>query len=379
VNEDKSSRYHRLKRRGQVVSLALVATALVSFTAAGGGVLLERASSQGANVVGLLGGWHRTASIVLAAMLLAFGVELVALPGAYYTGFVLDRRFGLSRQSRGEWWRDYLKASALALVIAALLAAMVYAAIATAPRAWWLAAGVGLALFAALVAAGAPVVLLPLFYRFDRVAEGELASRLTALAARAGTPVLGVYRWFLGDRSRTANAALVGLGPTRRILLSDTLLSEYTPDEIEVIIAHELAHHVHGDIWKGVALEGVQGTLALLAAHVALVTLGWRIGADVPADLAGMPLLGLVAAGWSVLTAPLLLAQSRVHERRADRFALELTDKADAFISAMRRLGQQNLADEAPSPLVRWLFHSHPPLSERISAARQWAANQVAG
>jgi STE24 endopeptidase len=189
--------------------------------------------------------------------------------------------------------------------------------------------------------------------------------------------VLGVYEWSLGDKSRTANAALVGLGPTRRILLSDTLLATYTPDEIEVIIAHELAHHVHGDIWKGVILEAAQTTVALLAAHAALVWWGPALGIPGVAAIAGMPLLCLVALGISIALAPLLLAQSRRHERRADRFALDLTLKADAFVSAMRRLGSQNLADEAPSRLVEWLFHSHPPLNDRIAAARRWATERA--
>jgi STE24 endopeptidase len=241
---------------------------------------------------------------------------------------------------------------------------------------WWVLAGVLLTVLAATLALGAPVLLLPLFYRVRPLADGDLVTRLTGLASRAGAPVLGVYEWALGDKTRAANAALVGLGPTRRILLSDTLLQQYSSDEIEVIIAHELAHHVHGDIWKGVALEACQVTLALGVAHLAVSWWGPAAGARRLQDVAGMPLLAAAAGAWSLLTAPVLLALSRRHERRADRFALDLTGKAEAFASALRRLGSQNLAEETPSRLVSWLFHSHPTMRERVVAAERWGVDR---
>jgi STE24 endopeptidase len=377
MNEDKSARYHRLKRRAQVASLALVGGGLAAFTFAGGGHALAATVTRLAGQAGGTPPVRSAIAVALGAAALTLGLELIALPGAYYAGRVLDSRYGLSRQTAREWWTDHAKAGVLGLLMALVVAGVVYGSIALMPPAWWLAAGVALAALALLVAIGAPVLLFPLFYRFKPLEPGELPDRLTALAARAGTPVLGVYEWSLGDKTRAANAALVGMGPTRRVLLSDTLVSQYSADEIEVIIAHELAHHVHGDIWKGVAVEAAQGTLALLTAHVALVWLGPSLGISDPSDLGGMPLLALAAGAWSVVTSPLLLAMSRRHERRADRFALELTSKSDAFISAMRRLGTQNLADDAPSRVVQWLFHSHPPLGERVQAARRWAAERA--
>jgi STE24 endopeptidase len=261
--------------------------------------------------------------------------------------------------------------------MAVFTAILVYAMLRWFGRLAWLASGLGLTFFGILLTAIAPVLVFPLFYRFQRLPPGDLPDRLQALAERAGAPVLGVYSWSLGDKSRTANAALVGIGPTRRILLSDTLIAQYSTDEIEVIIAHELAHHVHGDIWKGVVVEAVQITVALLAGQLALLWGMTRFALSGVDDVAGMPLLALAAGTASVVTAPLVLALSRRHERRADRFALDLTRKADAFISAMRRLGDQNLADAAPTRAVEWLFHSHPPLQERITAARDWSAGRA--
>ena len=215
----------------------------------------------------------------------------------------------------------------------------------------------------------APVVLLPLFYRITPLDRAPLRERLVALADRAGARVLGVYEWGLGDKTRKANAALAGLGATRRILVSDTMLAEYSDDEIEVVLAHEIAHHVHRDIWKGIALESVLiFTGFWLAARVLEWSVGWLELAG-PADPAGMPLLLLTAGAVSLVALPASHAMSRAYERRADRFALELTRNPQAFVSAMRRLGAQNLAEEHPSKLVQWLFYSHPPVAERIAAA----------
>jgi STE24 endopeptidase len=217
-----------------------------------------------------------------------------------------------------------------------------------------------------------PLVVLPLFYKFTPLDRESLRARLVALSARAGVPVLGVYEWGLGEKTRRANAALVGTGATRRIIISDTLLAQFSDDEIEVVLAHELAHHVHRDILKSLAVEF---GLLLAAFYVAsrALALGWRsAGLVSPADVAGLPLL-LIAGGATMLVAtPFVNALSRLFERRADRYALELTRQPGAFISAMRRLAAQNLAEEHPSSLTLWLFHSHPPIEQRIAVARSY-------
>ena len=182
--------------------------------------------------------------------------------------------------------------------------------------------------------------------------------------------VLGAYEWGLGDKTKKANAALAGIGATRRILVSDTMLAEYSDEEIEVVLAHELAHHVHGDIWKGIAFESALIVAGFYLAARVLTTFSPSIGLRGPVDVAGLPLLLLAAGAVSLVTVPVAHAMSRAYERRADRFALDLTRNPAAFISAMRRLGAQNLAEEHPSRMVQWLFYSHPPMRERISAAQ---------
>jgi STE24 endopeptidase len=317
--------------------------------------------------------WFALAVALFAAGFLVLQ-EIVSLPLSWYRGYVLERRYGLSRETPGAWLRDHLKATLLASTFGIVAAVAVYAAIFAVPRWWWLVAAALATGAAVLLTNLLPTVLLPLFYRLEPLDRPELRERLLALARTQGVRALGVDVWGLGEKTRKANAALVGLGGTRRILLSDTLLAEYSDEEIEVILAHELAHHVHHDILKAIAFEGGVAVAAAWSAHALLGALGPAYGIASPLDLAGMPLLLLGVGGTSLLAIPLANAVSRHNERAADRFALELTARPAAFISAMRRLGAQNLAETRPSAVVRALFCTHPPVEERVAAARMFRA-----
>jgi len=308
--------------------------------------------------------------LVVYVVVLAALHELVTFPIAAYRGYFLEHRYELSTEPRLVWLRDHLKGFALGLGLSVAGAEVVYALIGWNERWWWLAAALVATAVTLLFVLLAPVVLLPLFFKFTSLRRPELGERLVALSTRAGVPVLGVYEWGLGAKTRRANAALVGTGRTRRILVSDTLLAQYSDDEIEVVLAHELAHHVHWDIAKGIALEFALLLVSGYAAARALA-LSWQpLGLRAPDDPSGLPLLVLAAGTVMLVATPLVHAFSRVNERRADRFALALTRRNDAFVSAMRRLGVQNLEEENPTRTSVWLFHSHPPIEERIEAAR---------
>lgn len=363
MTEDKSTRYHRLKRRSEVAGLLWSAASLFLILVSG----LSRSLAGWAEA--LAPAWLAS-GIVVAALIAA--TEIAGLPLAWYSGHVLEHRYGLARQTVGGWLLDHVKATGLGLLLAWGAVVLVYGAMRATGDYWWLVAGVTLAAAVAGLATLAPVVLLPLFFRFTPLDRPALVARLQVLAARAGTAVIGVYEWALGDKSRRANAALTGLGATRRILISDTMLADYSDEEIEVVLAHELGHHVHRDIWRGIAFESALMVLGFAVTHQVLRLFGPRLGLQRIDDLAGVPLLALSAGTVSLVLTPLALALSRRHERKADRFALELTSNPSAFISAMRRLGAQNLAEERPSRLVQWLFHSHPPLDERLAFAKAW-------
>ena len=301
--------------------------------------------------------------------ILALGWELVTFPFTFYRSFLLEREYGLASEPSRTWLIDHAKALALGVAWFEVAGLGVYASIRVAGSAWWLMAAGLFAAAGVLLSRVAPVLLMPLFYQFRPLDREALRERLVALSLKAGVPVLGAFEWGLGEKTTRANAALVGAGRTRRILVSDTLLDAYSDDEIEVILAHEIAHHVHHDMATALALETVVVAAALLAAHLVVVGAGYA-----PGDPAALPLLVLAAGAVSLGLSPLGNGWSRHNERRADRFALELTGRSAAFISAMRRLGAQNLAEPDPSRPVLWFFHTHPTIDERIAAAKEFKA-----
>ena len=364
-NEDKATRYHRLRRRASLAGITASAIFLLLLLISGGSAALRETALRAAG-----GAFYAT--LVIYVFVVVTLHELVQLPLAFYQGVVLERRYGLSTQSTAHWWRDQLKSWGIGTVLGLVAAVLTWSLLRWNPAWWWLAAASGFSAILVLLAQLAPVVLLPLFYEVKPLNRPALAERLIALAGRARTPVLGVFEWRLSDRTRKANAALAGLGGTRRILLSDTLLAEHSDDEIEVVLAHELAHHVHRDIWSAIALETALITAGLYLADLALTTFADSFALLGKSDIAGLPLLMLAVGAVSLVLMPVGNAFSRAHERRADRYALTLTRNDEAFITAMRRLAAQNLAEERPSRLVEVLFHSHPSTTARIAAAEEW-------
>lgn len=307
----------------------------------------------------------------------------LALPLSYVRGYVVEHRYGLSTQTHRAWLSDLLKGSGLGLALEAPLAAVSYAVIRRSPRWWWLILSALALPFTVLLAQLYPVLIAPIFNKFVPVADPALGERIRALAERAGVRVAEVTQMDMSRQTRKANAFFAGLGPTKRIALGDTLVSEFTPEEIEVIVAHELGHQVHGDIWKGVGM----GTLATLGSAFALSRVAEplirrfasRLGFERLDDIASLPLLGLLVGVLSLLGMPLANGFSRVFvERPADRYALELTGRHAAFISGMQKLTRLNLVDPDPPRLVKLLLYSHPPVAERIAFARARAAEQAA-
>lgn len=370
MNEDKSTRYHRRRRRADAAGTALVGAFLLVLAATGASGLFRTAAEWIASWLP----WPLapSAAVALYATGLAVTVHLLELPFAWYQGFWLERRYGLSTQIMAHWLADHVKAAVASggVMVAGLSA--VYLSMRWAPERWWLVSAALFVVAMVGLARLAPVVLLPIFYRVRPLSRPELSARLLQLAARAGAPVIGAYEWALSSHTRKANAALAGIGRSRRILISDTMLDGYSEDEIEVILAHELSHHVHHDLWRSMA---VQAATIVAGFWIAQAVLAWTapwLGLASVADVAGAPVLLLVAGVFSFVMLPVGNALSRAQERRADRFALRLTGNPAAFVTAMRRLSQQNLAEERPSRLARWLFYSHPPMPERIAAAQAW-------
>ena len=308
--------------------------------------------------------------VAVVTILVMVILALLELPFAYYQGFLLEHRYGLSTQSRRHWFSDQFKGVLLGMALAIVGASVVYGALGRWPGDWWWMSAIVFAIATIGLAQLAPVLLLPIFYKFKPLDRPALVERLMKLAGTARTRVNGVFEWVLSSHTRKANAALAGLGATRRILLSDTLLEDYSEDEIEVILAHELAHHVHHDLWRGIGVHSLALFGGFFVLSLILTVVAEPLGLRGLSDPAGLPALMLAGGVWTFLLLPVVNAISRAQERAADRYALQATRNVDAFVTAMKRLSQQNLAEEYPSKLVRWLFYSHPPIRERIDAAR---------
>lgn len=369
MNEDKATRYNRLKRRFAIASAVWSAALLIALVATGGAAILRNVSEHTA-ALAVPASWTRSASVVICVALLSVLNELGSLPLGFYGGYLLEQRYGLSRQAIGSWLVDQAKGFGLSLAFSIAGGRLLYFFVDRSPYRWWVPAAAVFALVIIGLANLAPLVLLPLFYTVKPLTKESLRARLVALGERAGARVLDAYEWGLGEKTSKANAALTGIGSSRRILVSDTMLDQYSEDEIEVVLAHELAHHVHGDIWKGIAFEAALILAGFFVAAQLLVLIAPIAGLQGPSDLAGLPVLLLAAGAVSLVMMPAAHAMSRAHERSADRFALDLTRNPGAFVSAMKRLGAQNLAEDEPSKLVQWLFYSHPPIRERIAAAQ---------
>jgi STE24 endopeptidase len=299
---------------------------------------------------------------------------LSSVPVGYIGGHQVERRFGLSKQSTAGWFGDEAKGLLLGIVLQTPLLTAAYAVIQRRPRDWWLIlAGAAVPLTVALSNL-APVLLMPLFNRFQPLRDEALAARVRALAARGGVRISDVYEMDMSRQSEKPNAMFTGLGNTKRIVLGDTLLTRFSQDEIEAVVAHEVGHQVHGDIWRMVGFGAGAGFgiawLLSQFAPLAVERTRERTGVSQVADPASLPLLALLSTAVGLLLMPVQAAFSRAMERHADRFAVKLTRNGEAYARAMEGLAAQSLADPDPSRPVVVMLYSHPPIVERIRAAR---------
>lgn len=368
--ELEARRYHRRQFALLVADAALGAAVLAAWTWSGAaGRLAAR-----------LAAWWDAPVWVVAAMVVAVGTShaLLTLPLDVWGGFLLPRRAGLLTQGLGSWLADRAKGLAIAGGLGLLGAEAVYALLRWTPAWWWLWGAAILWAGAVLLTAVVPVWLVPLFHRLTPLEDAALRGRVLALAARLGVPAIDVAVADVSRKGRAANAAVVGLGRTRRILVSDTLLAAFPPEEIEVVLAHELGHHVRGHLTRALVLQGAAILAMLWVADRGLRAGAARLGLRGPADPAGVPLLALVVAGVGLVATPLVAAWSRRLERQADRVALEATGDPAAFVSAIERLGRLNLAERRPERLREWLTATHPSVESRIAMGRA-AATRLAG
>ena len=368
LDPDRARRYHRLR-----LALFLVGT---------GGGLARTAWFAFSGRSAAVRDWaegvvpDRRLAVPLYVAAATTGSWLAGLPFGFLAGYGVERRFGLTDQRPAGWLGDAAKGLAVTLTLQVPLLTGAYAVIRRRPQDWWLVLSGAAVPVGVVLSALGPVLIAPRFNRFEPLPDWALAERVRALGERAGVTIADVYRVDMSRQTKKANAYFTGLGRTKRIVLGDTLIGAFPPTEVEGVVAHELGHQVHGDIWRLVGLGAVASFAGAYVAHRLAPPLAQRTadrtGVRAVGDVASLPLLGLLASLASLVVMPLFALVSRNIERRTDRYALRLTGDGRAYASAMRRLGAQNLADPDP-PRLAVLLGSHPPIAERIAAAEAFA------
>jgi STE24 endopeptidase len=307
-------------------------------------------------------------ALALFGSVLALAQGLVTLPIGYFSGYVIEHRYLLSNQTPWGWARERLKGALISFPIMLAGLALVYTCLRRFGVWWWVPTGIVVAMVTVIAVRLAPILLLPLFYRFVTIENGTLLERIRELCAKEHLECNEVFSFNLSKNTKKANAGFTGVGKSRRIILSDTLLEGFDNEEIETVFAHELGHRRYRHIAKGIGAGTIVAFARLFIAAVAYRWLGPALGYSPGGEIASLPLLALCIMLVGMMTGFIGNAISRSHEREADAYAVRLTGNKQAFLSALRKLSVMNLADPEPHPIVEFLFYGHPSIARRLKA-----------
>jgi len=307
----------------------------------------------------------------LYTVITVFGFAAFMFPLSFYGDYVLEHRYGLLHQHMDSWFFDYLKSLLIEIVLSLVFFEIIYAFLRFLPAHWWIWATLFYVLFAVVLTSIAPVVIMPLFHKFKPLEDTRLTEAVKAFVEQAGVKVVGVYQWGLEEKTSTANAALAGLGRTRRIILGDTMLKDYTQEEIIAVLAHEVGHYKHRDLSRLIISGAVLAAVGFYVIQLLLHTLVQRFGFSGIADIGSFPLLAFCLFVFSLIIMPISNIISRNREFAADAFAVRAIGSAEPLVTALSKLAEQNLSDKEPAPWIEFLLHGHPSISHRIARARK--------
>ncbi|HOW59437.1 MAG TPA: M48 family metallopeptidase [Candidatus Omnitrophota bacterium] len=366
----KAAAYQKIRRRLTLFHLFFTPSLLLTLVLTGLTFAMRR------NAVALA---HGNEGIVVAVYFLLFSLYFLIfdLPVSYYSGFVLEHQFGLSNQNFKSWLWELLKKTLLSFTLSLALLEFLYLIIRKFPESWWIWAWAGYALVSYVMGKVFPVLIVPLFYKYGKLEDKTLEEKILKLVGRFGMPVKNVYALNLSKTTKKANAAFMGIGKTKRVVLSDTLINHFSHPEVEVVVAHELGHFKHHDIWRLFFLGMITSFFAFGIGFWGMNRLAHSMNLTSTADVAGLPILFLIFYLVNLVLMPLLNAYSRHQENEADLFALRAGFHKNDFISCMQKLGSQNLADPNPPAWYEWLFYDHPSIGKRIEMAEQYQPDQV--
>lgn len=360
----RAKNYSRLRYLAGLSELALTVAFLVLIITTGYSVKFAGFA--------LYSGGNFYLSLTLYIVILSLIYYVLLFPLTFYAGFILDHKFSLSGQSLFSWCKDEFKKIIISLTIFLVLVNTFYLIARNFQSIWWLACFAAWIIFSVLFARIFPVVIIPLFYKYNPLRDKELNQRIKETARKFGISVLDVFEIDFSAKTRKSNAAVVGWGPTRRVILADNLVREFTHEEVEVVVAHEMAHHRLNHFWKLILASSVSIFIFFFITGRLMNSMGYLPGSDALSDLRLFPSLWLLFVIYGFAVTPFTNAISRRFEREADTRALEVTGSKDAFITMMTRLAEKNLADDDPGRVIEILFYTHPPISRRIEMAKKF-------
>ena len=310
---------------------------------------------------------------LLFTIITGIAMAVIFSPANFYTGFYLEHKYNLSNQTFLKWIWEGAKGIAVSSVIGLPILLFFYYSLIQFGNLWWLPFAIVLFLVSVILARVVPVFILPLFYKITPIDDEDLKGRINSLAKDAGIKVENVYKFDMSKNTKKANAAFTGIGKSKRILLGDTLLENYTKDEIETVIAHELGHYKKKHIIKNIVIGTIASFLTLFIISVLYnISIQW-FGFDKITIVAALPLLSIWIMLIGLIQTPLTNILSRKYEYEADEYAITSTRKPASFKSTLNKLTEQNLGDKDPHPFVEWFFYSHPSIKNRISALEKFA------
>ena len=308
-------------------------------------------------------------------LVMGFVSSVISFPVSYYSGFYLEHKYNLSNQTFGKWIWESFKGLLVSLIIGIPILLLFYFSLNQFGDNWWFPFAVIMFFVSVVLSQIFPVLILPIFYKLTPIDNEELKERITALAKNAKIKVENVFKFDMSKNTKKANAAFTGLGKTKRIILGDTLLDNFSDDEIETVIAHELGHYKKKHIGKNIIFGTVTSFLTLfLIALLYTSALNWFEFESIT-KIAALPLLALCSMLIGMIQTPIGNILSRKYEYQADEYAVKETGNVDVFIGTLEKLNEQNLGDKEPHPFVEWFFYSHPSIKNRISAINSFPGN----
>ena len=371
IDQDKqriAKRYRGQNRLVSIASFVIMLAALLAFLFLG--VSRDLATFAG-NVVSA-----RMVVILIYFTVMYVSYSVIAFPFVYWSGFVIEHRFDFSRQTFRQWIVDWVKSFFVGFILGGIVFEVIYLVTHASAHLWWLWLALFMIIFSVILANLFPVLILPLFYKTSPLDDTELKQRIQALCKRVNIPIQGVFSINLSSKSTKANAAVAGLGNTKRILLGDTLLADYSQDETISVLAHEITHFAEHHMWWLVGIQSVVTLVLFYVLNRVYPMLYGLAGFEHVREIAAFPVFALAFAGLSYVAKPLSAGVSRYFERRADRGALDSTGDADSFISVMAKFCNKQLMIAYPHPLIEWYKYSHPSPGNRIRFAENWQKSQ---